>query len=113
MKLILRFRHAFWPEDCQGVISSHTIVPEFWMNDNRSEINEGEEVVYTITGFAMDAYARKLQDHSKARMLELFLEQLDLIFGTETNTTPASAAFDGQAFLGDWSLVPFIEGGYR
>jgi hypothetical protein len=128
-KIHLHMTERFWPENTHGVVCSDCFIPEFWINGTQSVghlIDNGDEKYpadkeqaqkqlmepqYLITGFASSECANKLSKLPEKKILETFVSQLDMIYGTKDNPTPASSSFvKGRLF--DWGDVPYIMGGY-
>lgn len=121
VKLLLIFKKIFWPTNCHGVVCSHSLLPEFWINSTSGvghRIPEQEttadlsDELFLITGFAMDVFADRITEMGSSVAISAFLNQLNVIFKSKDNTTPASDAFL-RGSMHDWSSVEYIRGGYR
>lgn len=126
-KVLMHFTDSFWPENAHGVICSDCFLPEFWVNSTKGVghlISNGDavpevlaaktadgEVQYLVTGYAGSECADRLALLESDEILDKFLDQLDMIFGTEERPTPARSSFvKGKYF--DWGDVEYIRGGY-
>lgn len=127
-KVLMHFTAAFWPANAHGVICSDCFLPEFWVNNTEGVghlIPNGDAVPevlaaeaanraatqYLVTGYAGSDCADRLKLLEPDEIVDKFLDQLDMIFGTEEHPTPARASFvKGKYF--DWSDVEYIRGGY-
>ncbi|GBG31967.1 Amine oxidase family member 1 [Hondaea fermentalgiana] len=120
MKIVARFREKFWPDDMHGMVCSDCHVPELWVHgagalvgpdgDARDNVavqtaeNEGCQV---LIGFAMAGAAANLACFQEAQVLEIFVRQLDEIFGQSCATQNFQ-----NGFVLDWSKEAYIRGGY-
>jgi monoamine oxidase len=96
IKLMLRFRERFWPEDMASLYASGP-VPEYWA------ASAGRGHTPVLTAFAMGAAAEQIA----AAGAGLVLADLDRIFGAGA----ASSRLDA-AWLQDWGAMPYIRGAY-
>lgn len=126
-KVLLHFTDSFWPANTHGVICSDSFLPEFWVNnthgvghflDNGDESewskptgDASAEVQYLVTGFAGADCADRLQKLDHQEIIDRFLDQLDLIYGTQDQPTPARACFVKGMYF-DWGDVDYVRGGY-
>jgi len=121
MKVVARFSEKFWPEDMHGTVCSDSHIPEFWAHgagalvDADSKPIEGEQAAaaasaepcHILVGFAMAGAAANLATFKESQILDMFVQQLDVIFGDKK----ASSSFL-HGFVLDWSQEAYIRGGY-
>ncbi|KAL8016508.1 putative amine oxidase, FAD/NAD(P)-binding domain superfamily [Plasmopara halstedii] len=127
-KVILHMSGQFWPENAHGVICSDCFLPEFWFNSTQGighlKTNGDKQYVanvtdksadsgakYLITGFASALYAEKFIGMDHDEIVEGFLDQLDMIYGTVDEPFPARKNFV-KGIYKDWGYEPWICGGY-
>ncbi|GLD99343.1 hypothetical protein PINS_up008062 [Pythium insidiosum] len=133
-KVLLHMRESFWPKNTHGVICSDCFLPEFWVNEThgvghlmdhgdehpaaqaakRAQDNASEgadETQYLVTGFAGAECAERLKELPEDEIISRFVAQLDSIYGTEDNPTPASRSLVRGMYF-DWGDVEYIRGGY-
>ncbi|KAL7693150.1 putative amine oxidase, FAD/NAD(P)-binding domain superfamily [Plasmopara halstedii] len=127
-KVILHISGQFWPENAHGVICSDCFLPEFWFNSTQGighlKTNGDKQYVanvtdksadsgakYLITGFASALYAEKFIGMDHDEIVEGFLDQLDMIYGTVDEPFPARKNFV-KGIYKDWGDEPWICGGY-
>jgi monoamine oxidase len=127
-KVLLHMSGRFWPEDAHGVVCSSCFLPEFWFNSTQGighlkpngnkllvekEANEGDEneAQYLITGFAGALYAESFVGMDHDKIIEGFLDQLDMIYGTVEEPSPARKYFV-KGMYKDFGDEPWIGGGY-
>lgn len=127
-KVLLHMKGRFWPENTHGVICSDCFLPEFWINSTegighlkangdilcvKNEIKNPDdgEAQYLITGFAGALYADKFVGMEHKLIIEGFLDQLDMIYGTLDEPSPAHKYFVKGTYK-DWGDEPWIRGGY-
>ncbi|KAG2790826.1 hypothetical protein JG687_00000289 [Phytophthora cactorum] len=127
-KVLLHMSGCFWPEDAHGVVCSDCFLPEFWINSTQGighlkpngdklcaekETNKPEdsETQYLITGYAGALYAEKFVGMDHEKIIEGFLDQLDMIYGTVDEPSPARKYFVKGTYK-DWGDEPWIRGGY-
>ncbi|KAG3121477.1 hypothetical protein PI125_g240 [Phytophthora idaei] len=127
-KVLLHMSGCFWPEDAHGVVCSDCFLPEFWINSTQGighlkpngdklcaekETNKPKdsETQYLITGYAGALYAEKFVGMDLEKIIEGFLDQLDMIYGTVDEPSPAHKYFVKGTYK-DWGDEPWIRGGY-
>lgn len=103
IKIALRFRRRFYPEDFHGMICSDCPVPEFW-SIARKDSND-----CIMMAFATSSYASRLSNMSRLQLRTTILSQLDRIFGN--GKKPASESYVDMV-VQDWTKDRFIRGGY-
>ena len=104
IKIALRFRTRFYPEDFHGMICSDCPVPEFWSISRNSNKDS-----YIMIAFATSSYAARLSNMSRLELRTTILSQLDRIFGS--GKTLASDSYVDMV-VQDWTRDRFIRGGY-
>ncbi|CAH0518430.1 unnamed protein product [Peronospora belbahrii] len=127
-KVLLHMSGRFWPEDAHGVVCSECFLPEFWFNSTQgighlkhngdklcAELKavklDDSETQYLITGFAGTLYAESFVDVPHEKIIEGFLDQLDMIYGTPDEPSPAHKFFV-KGMYKDFGDEPWIGGGY-
>lgn len=129
-KVLLHMSGRFWPEDAHGVICSECFLPEFWFNSSKGighlqpngdntliaepeteDAVEEDKAQYLITGFAGALYAESFVGVDHDKIIENFLDQLDMIYGTVDEPKPAHKHFV-RGMYKDWGDEPWIGGGY-
>jgi len=100
MKIILKFKHPFWPHDMY-FLHSDTFWPQFWTPGNG---RGGRDHILTafVSGTRAD-FLRTLE----VDLVEFALGELDRIFGGRV----ASETFE-EAYVADWTTEPFVRGLY-
>ena len=77
---------------------------------------EEEEELLVVSGFAMDAFAERLSELGDTAAIELFLSQLDTMFGCAHGAAPDVVCTPSSVFIQgwcmDWSKHAFVRGGY-
>lgn len=107
-KVILKFSQRFWPENVQLVICGDSFVPEIWVDGGAYR---GPNAPWTITGFCVGDVARNMKSMDEKTIVRLFQAQLNQMFGTNQDLTPASRYCIGSTIF-RWADQPFVRGGY-
>lgn len=123
-KVLLHMSGRFWPENAHGVVCSDCFLPEFWFNSTEGighlkpngdktleDKPENETPQYLITGFAGALYAERFVNMETDAIIEGFLDQLDMIYGTVEEPSPARKYFV-KGMYKDWGDEEYIGGGY-
>ncbi|RLN02222.1 hypothetical protein BBJ28_00000247 [Nothophytophthora sp. Chile5] len=123
-KVLLHMSGRFWPENAHGVVCSDCFLPEFWFNSTQGighlksngdesykPADESADVQYLITGFAGAECAERLVGMDPDVIVQRFLDQLDMIYGTVDRPTPAHDCFV-KGMYKDWGDVEYVRGGY-
>ncbi|KAI9914348.1 hypothetical protein PsorP6_008154 [Peronosclerospora sorghi] len=127
-KVLLHMSERFWPEDAHGVVCSDCFLPEFWFNsthgigrlkpngDMASAVTEvthsdHRRAQHLITGFAGGVCADGFVGMPHEKIIEGFLDQLDMIYGTDEQPFPAHQFFV-KGMYKDFGDEPWIGGGY-
>lgn len=100
MKIVLKFRRRFWPEDMY-FLHSDTFLPQFW-TPGRGRGGRAQVLTAFVSGTRAD-FLRQLE----VDLVEFALGELDRIFGDRI----ASDAF-ADAYVADWTTEPFVRGLY-
>lgn len=103
MKIIFSFSSSFGPDDLHGLICDDGPVPEWWKKQTEHET--------LWMGFITSSFANTLHSFSRDELKQLLLDQLNTIFGTESDPTPSSDRFLSW-MVQDWTHDPYIGGGY-
>lgn len=107
-KVICKFSKRFWPENVQLVICGDEFVPEFWADGGAYR---GPNAPWTITGFNVGDAAKNKEKLSDKETTRLMLAQLNQMFGTPEDSSPATRYFLGSLIF-KWAEQPFVRGGY-
>ncbi|KAF4322749.1 hypothetical protein G195_002195 [Phytophthora kernoviae 00238/432] len=124
-KVLLHMSGRFWPENAHGVICSDCFLPEFWINSTQgighlktngdktceSSADKPENVQYLITGYAGALYAERFVNMDTDKIIQGFLDQLDLLYGTVEEPSPARKYFV-KGMYKDWGDEEYVGGGY-
>jgi|JI10StandDraft_1071094.scaffolds.fasta_scaffold1317363_1 monoamine oxidase len=103
IKGLLRFSERFWPKDVLLVFCSEAVCPQLWMDPDRpSYRNEA----FSITCFATGQPAVALLGMPVWRVVQLWLSQLDAMFGTRERRRPASDTFQDHSIC-RWDQVAY------
>ncbi|POM70377.1 Lysine-specific histone demethylase 1 [Phytophthora palmivora] len=126
-KVLLHMSGRFWPENAHGVVCSDCFLPEFWFNSTEGighlrpngdklcaeqETSKfvDSEAQYLITGFAGALYAERFVDMEHDQIIEGFLDQLDMIYGTVDEPSPAHKYFvKGQSDSASYDLAAPVD----
>lgn len=107
-KLFLKFSKKFWEGDVDILICADCFIPEIWIDGGPSR---GRNDQWLFIGFATGDSGRHIGSVGEEEAIRLFLNQLDQIFGTLNNPTPASDHFV-KGILFDWTKMPYVRGSY-
>ncbi len=103
IKGLLRFSERFWPKDVLLVFCSDSVCPQLWMDPDRpSYHNEA----FSITCFATGQQAVSLLGMPVWRVVQLWLAQLDAMFGTKERRRPATDTFQDHSIC-RWDQVAY------
>ncbi|GFR47743.1 hypothetical protein Agub_g9508, partial [Astrephomene gubernaculifera] len=110
IKLVMQFSRRFWRDDMYDVVCPGEFVPEFWMLDHPiTDPTAGPPNV--MIGFLAGENADGASALGSETSQRLFLEQLDKIYGSESDPRPASSSLvRGQ--MVDWSKEQYVYGAY-
>ena len=106
LKLALRFRRRFVPDDFRGMICADCPVPEFWSCSPPQDHKE-----FIMMGFATASFAQNLGYLSRSKLKITILNQLDRMWGTEKDPHPARDSYVDMV-VQDWTREKYIRGGY-
>lgn len=107
-KVILKFSQRFWPENVQLVICGDSFVPEIWVDGGAYR---GPNAPWTIVGFCVGDAAVNISKLDEKTVVRLFQAQLNQMFGTNQDLTPASRYCLGSLVF-KWADQPYVRGGY-
>jgi monoamine oxidase len=100
MKIILKFRRRFWPEDMY-FLHSDTFWPQFW-TPGKGRGGQAHLLTAFVSGTRAD-FLRQLE----VDLVEFAVGELDRIFGGRA----ASESFV-EAYVADWTTEPYVRGLY-
>jgi monoamine oxidase len=109
VKVLCAFDRKFWPEDMYDVVCPDCPVPEMWMTCYTR--THPHVATHNITGFICGDKADAISSQPEAAAVATFLRQLDDMFGSETDPTPASSSLV-KAHVVDWSKEAYVLGAY-
>jgi monoamine oxidase len=104
IKGVLRFKQRFWPKDMLLVFCADCVCPQLWMDPERP--NYPQEEGHAVTMFVTGTQAKALFELPTWKVIQLFLTQLDNMFGSKTNRRPASALYDDHSIC-KWDSVAY------
>ncbi len=103
IKGLLRFKERFWPKEILLVFCSDSYCPQLWMDPDRpSYRNEA----YSVTCFVTGTPATALLAMPTWKVVQLWLAQLDAMFGTKDKRRPASDCFEDHSIC-RWDQVAY------
>jgi hypothetical protein len=120
MKCFLLFQKPFWQNDAQGVICAQCPIPEFWFQTRIRRAPEdldpafgaiADPAPFMVTAFATNDAARGMSIMTDPVLLRTILGQLDAMYATAANPTPATSSFSSW-FKYDWARAEHVWGGY-
>ena len=113
VKIFGIFSSRFWPEGMWDVVCTHRLLPELWMTsypvEDKNHVGQLNHVC--VTAFCTGKRAATLGAMSPASAVDRLIEQLNEVFGTHDDPTPATRTFV-RGYMRDWSKEPFIGGAY-
>ena len=86
------------------VFCADCVCPQLWMDPERP--NYPNEKGHAVTMFVTGTQAKALFDLPTWKVIQLFLTQLDNMFGTKKNRRPASAAYEDHSIC-KWDSVAY------
>ncbi len=113
VKVLLVFKHQFWPDNFWDVCCPFGFLPEIWATKYPSQGGKEAEgggkvaMVGFVAGDRAEALARLPEDE----VVACSLAQLDEMFASPIDRKPASSAFHS-CVIKNWSEEPFIRGAY-
>lgn len=110
MKIIVVVNNIFWPKDFYDAICSDCFVPEIWLTPSAAAL-KGDLPAYTIIGFITGDRANRVLTLGEPEIKRLFLHQLDCMFGSVQNPSPATSSCIG-FMVRDWHNEKFFYGAY-
>ena len=114
-KVVLVFESQFWPESFWDACCPFGFLPEIWATKYpiRSESPSAQASArrVAIIGFVAGDRARAMSQLSKDEVVASSLAQLDEMFASRINPSPATSSFSS-CYIKDWSQEPFIRGAY-
>lgn len=110
VKIFLTFKRRFWPETMYDIVCPDSFVPEFWML-TYPHTAPGQGHPYLITGFLAGESADAVARMPEQTAVTAFLKQLDTIFASKEDPTPATSALASSQIC-DWSKEHYVRGAY-
>ncbi|EKX31703.1 hypothetical protein GUITHDRAFT_122115 [Guillardia theta CCMP2712] len=111
MKVILRVKTQFWPDDLWDVVCSDSLIPEFWLTPPAQALKRAKMPEYYIVGFVSGDRASRLAKLPHAEIARKMMLQLDAIFGSSSDPNPATRACTG-FLVKDWAQERLARGAY-
>lgn len=111
IKVILGFKDKFWPENMYDCVCTDSFVPEFWMLRYPPTNKAAGIPQHVVVGFVAGTHMEAIADKPHEEMVQSFTKQLDQIFGTPDNPSPATHNLVKSHVI-DWSKQPWVRGAY-
>ncbi len=103
IKGLLRFEERFWPKDILFVFCSDSYCPQLWMDPDRPSYRND---AFSITCFVTGTPAVALLAMPTWKVVQLWLTQLDNMFGTKERRRPATDSFEDHSIC-RWDQVAY------
>ncbi|KYR02697.1 putative amino oxidase [Tieghemostelium lacteum] len=112
MKIICKFNRKFWLQNCELVLCADSAIPQIWMDGapNR-KVPQGKDAEFVTVGFITGDQAISISSLSPLYQIKAMLDQLDAMFGTPQDWTPASSSYISHITY-DWKKNPYVRGAY-
>ena len=111
VKVILRLKRNFWPADCWDVVCADSFMPEVWLTPAADVLKGKPMKEYFMVGFVAGERASRVMALSREEIARKMCLQLDAMFGSPDNPTPATQACTG-FLVQDWSQEALAKGAY-
>jgi lysine-specific histone demethylase 1B len=112
LKVYLRLNKRIWPENMKLVLCGDSFVPQIWFEE-RPFVPTAHFPTphYVICGFVTGDQAETMSKMKLNDIVQAFLYQLDCMFGTPEDPTPATTHYEDK-MTHNWSKDPFIRCAY-
>jgi len=112
LKIYIRLNKRIWPESMKLVLCGDSFVPQIWFEERPFVPTPAFPAPhYVICGFVTGDQAETLNKMKLNDIVTAFLYQLDCMFGTAEDPTPATSHFEDK-MTHNWSKDPFIRCAY-
>mmetsp|Transcript_25191 Transcript_25191/g.39558 ORF Transcript_25191/g.39558 Transcript_25191/m.39558 type:complete len:217 (+) Transcript_25191:3-653(+) len=111
IKILLKVKEKFWPDDCWDVVCSDSFVPELWLTPAAKVLKKKKLPEYYWVGFIAGERSQRIQRMSHDEMARKMMTQLDTIFGTKDRPHPATDSCTG-FIVKDWSMESASKAAY-
>jgi len=112
LKVYLRLNKRIWPENMKLILCGDSFVPQIWFEERPFVATAAFPTPhYVICGFITGDQAETLSKMKLQDIVTAFLYQLDCMFGTPNDPTPATSHFEDK-MIHNWSKDPFIRCAY-
>lgn len=129
VKVFLAFDAPFWPEGLFDVVCAGCFLPEMWILKYPTTENVGRNsgarmasdqgvdpsvparTKEVVTFFAAGNLADELSRMERKTVVERALDQMDEMFGTETDPKPSRSRLTG-SYVADWRREELVGGAY-
>jgi monoamine oxidase len=108
LKVVLKFNRRFMPENMQLIVCSDSTFTQLWTDGGAARNTPN---IHTVTAFVSGDAADTVSKMDDKQKVLAFLQQLDQMFGSPTDSQPATKCYL-DALIYDWSKQPFIRGAY-
>jgi monoamine oxidase len=114
LKVAVALARPVWPADFWDAVCADCTFPEVWLTPPADALRGADRPAgkpYVVVAFVAGERSVRLGELSEAELVRLLLAQLDAMFGTSAQPTPASACCVGQ-LVQNWHDEPFALGAY-
>jgi len=113
LKVYLRLNKRIWPENMKLVLCGDSFVPQIWFEERPFVASAPHFPTphYVICGFVTGDQAEMMSKMKLNDIVQAFLYQLDCMFGTPADPTPATTHYEDK-MTHNWSKDPFIRCAY-
>lgn len=112
LKVYLRLNKRIWPENMKLVLCGDSFVPQIWFEERPFVPTPHFPTPhYIICGFVTGDQAEMMSKLKLNDIVQAFLYQLDCMFGTAEDPTPATTHYEDK-MMHNWSKDPFIRCAY-
>lgn len=112
LKVYLRLNKRIWPENMKLILCGDSFVPQIWFEERPFKPSAAFPTPhYVVCGFVTGDQAETMGKMKLNDIVTAFLYQLDCMFGTPEDPTPATTHFEDK-MTHNWSKDPFIRCAY-